>query len=59
MTLLKALQHVGIVKREGQPLKDFAAEIKALNDADRAWFKERFAVEHGIEVVETPSAAAA
>jgi hypothetical protein len=51
MTLLQALRKAGIDKKEGQLLPQFAAELKALTDADRQWFKERFAIEFGWEIV--------
>lgn len=58
-TLMQAFTMVGIGKREGQTLQDYAKEIKALTAEDRAWFAERFAIEHGVKIVVTPGAAAA
>ena len=44
-TLVKALlMHC---KRDAESLTDFRHQFSALNDADKAWFKDRFAVEYG------------
>lgn len=53
-TLMQAFTAVGITKREGQSLQDYAKEIKALTTADRAWFAERFKTEHGFNIVALP-----
>lgn len=58
-TLMQAFTHVGIGKKDGQTLQDYAKEVKALTTEDRAWFAQRFAVEHGIKIVATPGVAAA
>ena len=50
MTLLVALKkHIGY--SPGQGFGEFAAECKALTDADKAWFKDRFKVEKDIDIV--------
>lgn len=59
-TLMQGFTFAGIGKREGQTLQDYAKEVKALTQADRDWFAERFAIEYGIKIVPLlPGAAAA
>jgi hypothetical protein len=55
-TLMQAFTFAGIKKLEGQQLPEFAKEIKALTPADRAWFAERFVIEFGITITESPKA---
>jgi hypothetical protein len=55
-TLMQAFTFAGITKREGQQLPDYAKEIKALTPEDRQWFAERFKVEFGITIIESPKA---
>lgn len=51
MSLAAALVKAGL-KLPGESVGAFGQEIKKLNDADREWFKERFAKEMGLEIVE-------
>lgn len=50
MTLSAALVKFGL-RLPGENVGQFGAQIKALTPADREWFKERFAIEYGIEIV--------
>ncbi len=48
ISLTKALlQHC---KLESETTADFAAQLKTLTDADKAWFRDRFTVEYGYEI---------
>lgn len=47
---LKAMESVGLGKREGQTVADYSKEIKALDNADRRYFAARIEAEHGIVI---------
>lgn len=46
-TFASAMLHVGM-RMPDESVGAFAQQLKKLTDADRKWFIDRFAIEHGI-----------
>ena len=49
-TFTKALLDAGL-RMPGETVGDFNKQMKALTLSEREWFRERFKIEHNIEVI--------
>ena len=48
--LAVALKHMGMFEVTGERLPEISAQIKALTDEDRQWFREQFKGEYGCTI---------